>query len=97
MIAVDTNILVAAIQTFDPLTRVTARRAVKALYRVATRPANANGLGFSPEEAARLVDRFPTILRLLPETPGIFPTCRELVLQHRVSGIHVHDARIAPA
>jgi predicted nucleic acid-binding protein len=33
MIAVDTNILVGAIQTFDPALRATARRAVKALYR----------------------------------------------------------------
>ena len=33
MIAVDTNILVGAIQTFDPNLRVAARRAVKSLYR----------------------------------------------------------------
>jgi len=33
MIAVDTNVLVGAIQTFDPQLRVTARRAVKSLFR----------------------------------------------------------------
>src|SRR5450759_2894255 len=114
MIAVDTNILVSAIQTFDPALRATARRAVKALYRqgeqllcfpqnlvefwnVSTRPANSNGLGFSPEQAARYVDKFQTILRLFPDTPEIFPTWRQLVLQHRVSGIKVHDARIVAA
>ena len=37
------------------------------------------------------------ILRLLPETPEIFPTWRDLVFQHKVSGIQVHDARIAAA
>jgi len=114
MIAVDTNVLVGSIQTFDPALRAAARRAVKSLYRqseqllcfpqnlvefwnASTRPANANGLGLSPEQAARYVDRFQTLLRLFPGTAEIFPTWRKLVLQHRVSGIHVHDARIVAA
>jgi predicted nucleic acid-binding protein len=114
MIAVDTNVLVGAIQTFDPTLRATARRAVKSLYRTgeellcfpqnlvefwnaSTRPATGNGLGFSPDQAARYLDRFQTILRILPETPEIFPTWQKLVLQHRVSGIKVHDARIVAA
>ena len=114
MIAVDTNILVGAIQTFDPRLRAAARRAVKTLYRqgeqllcfpqnlvefwnASTRPASGNGLGFTPEQAARYVDRFQTLLWLLPETSEIFPTWRRLVLDHRVSGIQVHDARIVAA
>ncbi|HYZ83275.1 MAG TPA: PIN domain-containing protein [Bryobacteraceae bacterium] len=114
MIAVDTNVLIGGIQTFDPAIRVAARHAMKVLARqgvpllcfpqnlvefwnASTRPAGANGLGFTPEQAARYVDRFQGLLRLLPETPEIFPTWRKLVLQHRVSGVHVHDARIAAA
>jgi predicted nucleic acid-binding protein len=114
MIAVDTNVLVGAIQTYDPQLHRTARHAVKYLYRqgeqlvcfpqnfvefwnVSTRPANANGLGFSPEQAARYVDRFQGLLLLLPETPEVFPTWRKLVLEYRVSGIQVHDARIVAA
>jgi predicted nucleic acid-binding protein len=114
MIAVDTNILVSAIQTFDPQLRITARRAVKSLYRqgeqllcfpqnlvefwnASTRPANANGLGFTPGRAARYVDRLQSLLRLLPDTAEIFPTWRRLVLEHRVSRIQVHDARIVAA
>src|SRR5260370_16167860 len=62
-------------------------------WNASTRPANANGLGFSPDQAARYVDRFQTLLKLLPETQEIFSTWRRLVLHHRVSGIHVHDAR----
>ena len=58
---------------------------------------NANGLGLSPEQTARYVDRFQTIFRLLPETAEIFPTWRRIVLDQRVSGIHVHDARIVAA
>ena len=114
MIAVDTNVLVGAIQTFDPTIRATARPAVKSLYRAgeelvcfpqnlvefwnaSTRAATANGLGFSPEQAARYLDRFQMVLQILPETAEIFPTWRKLVLQHRVSGIKVHDARIVAA
>jgi predicted nucleic acid-binding protein len=114
MIAIDTNILVGSIQTFDPALRNTARRAVKSLYRdgeqlscfpqnlvefwnVSTRPANRNGLGFSPEQAGRYVDRFQTFFRLLPETPELFMAWRKLVAQHRVSGIQVHDTRIVAA
>ena len=33
MIAVDTNVLIGAIQTYDPHLRATARRAVKSLFR----------------------------------------------------------------
>src|ERR1700681_173715 len=114
MIAVDTNVLVGAIQTFDLRLRRTARRAVKSLYRqgeqlicfpqnlvefwnASTRPADGNGLGFGPEQAARYVDRFQTLMGLLPETPQIFPPWRRLVLEHRVSGVQVHDARIVAA
>ena len=114
MMAVDTNVLVGAIQTFDPQLRVTARHALKSLVRqgerllcfpqnlvefwnVSTRPPKANGLGFTPEQAARYVDRFQTLLQLLPETPEIFVAWRRLALQHRVSGIQVHDARIVAA
>ena len=52
---------------------------------------------FAPEQAARYVDRFQSLLRLIPETPGIFPVWRKPVLDHRVSGIQVHDARIVAA
>lgn len=114
MIAVDTNVLVGAIQTFDPQLRATARHSPKALFHkgeellcfpqnlvefwnASTRPAKANGLGFSPEQAARYVDRFEALFRLVPETPEIFPAWRKLVLDHEVSGIRVHDARIVAA
>lgn len=66
-------------------------------WNVATRPVTANGLGLSPEQTTRYVDRFQTIVALLPETADISPAWRDLVLQHRVAGIHVHDARIAAA
>ena len=114
MIAVDTNVIVGAIQTFDLTIRASARTAIKSLYRegeqlicfsqnlvefwnASTRPNTANGLGFTPEQAARYLDRVQTLLQLLPDTADIFPAWRKLVLQHRVSGIQVHDARIVAA
>lgn len=66
-------------------------------WNVSTRPATGNGLGFTPEQAARYVDRFQTLFDLLPETPEIFQTWRKLVLDYKVSGIQVHDARIVAA
>jgi predicted nucleic acid-binding protein len=66
-------------------------------WNVATRPAKANGLGFTAQQAARYVDRFQTLLRLVPETPELFSIWRKLVLDREVSGIQVHDARIVAA
>lgn len=111
MIAVDTSILVGALQTFDPEIRTRARHAVKSLYRqkeqmvcfqqnlvefwsVATRPVKSKGLGLTLDQTDQYVDRFLTAIRLLPETPEVFPMWQVLVLVHRVGGIHVHDARI---
>lgn len=111
MTAVDTSVLVGAIQTFDPEVRASARRAVKVLYRqreqmvcfpqnlvefwsVATRPVKAKGLGLTLDQADQYVDRFLTVIQVLPETPEIFPTWQVLVMVHRVAGVHVHDARI---
>jgi predicted nucleic acid-binding protein len=54
-------------------------------------------LGLSPDQAARYLHRFQTILRILPDTPEIFPAWRTLVLQYQVSGIKVHDAPIVAA
>jgi predicted nucleic acid-binding protein len=114
MIAVDTNVLIGAIQTFDQSTQRAARGSVKSLYRAgealfcfpqnliefwsaSTRTANSNGLGFSPEQAARHLDRFQRIFRVLPDTPEIFLAWRKLALRYRVSGIKVHDTRIVAA
>ena len=43
-------------------------------WNASTRPVTGNGLGFTPEQAARYVDRFQALFELLPETPEIFPT-----------------------
>jgi predicted nucleic acid-binding protein len=85
MIAVDTNVLIGAIQTFDlQLERLDA-----------TRQCQRSGILSRAGRSIRgpLSDAIAT----LPETPEILPTWRKLVLEHRVAGIQVHDARIVAA
>lgn len=66
-------------------------------WNVATRPVKAQGLGLKLDHTEELVDRFLTVIRLLPETPEVFATWQMLVMVHRVSGVHVHDARMVAA
>jgi predicted nucleic acid-binding protein len=63
-------------------------------WAVATRPANANGFGWSSDRTAREVsdlrERFP----ILPDTPEVFARWLELVQRFPVYGKRVHDARL---
>ena len=62
---------------------------------VATRPPNANGLGWSVErsreEIVQLLEQFP----LKSETEHIFPAWLKLVADNQIKGKRTHDARIA--
>lgn len=66
-------------------------------WAVATRPTEANGLGWDLEktrrEAGELRQRFPP----LPESPGIFEAWLRLVESLPVTGKRVHDARLVAA
>jgi predicted nucleic acid-binding protein len=64
---------------------------------VATRPAAANGLGFSVAFAAAELTRLRSIFPLLPDTAAIFPEWERLVTAHHVSGKNAHDARLVAA
>jgi len=66
-------------------------------WNVCTRPADRNGLGLTPGEADRETSRLEGLLTLLPDVPAIYPEWRRLVVAHSVSGVQVHDARIAAA
>jgi predicted nucleic acid-binding protein len=66
-------------------------------WNVATRPADANGLGFSAHRADRYLDGILSLVTMLPDTSDIFPVWRDLVVRHRVSGRQAHDARIVAA
>ncbi len=61
---------------------------------VATRPVEANGLGWTTERTSKemtdLQERFP----LLPDSPEVFTHWLELVKRLPVHGKRVHDARL---
>ncbi len=63
----------------------------------ATRPLSANGLGLTPAQADAEASALERLFPLLPDTPAIHPEWRRLVVAHSVSGVQVHDARLAAA
>ena len=64
-------------------------------WAVATRPVERNGLGFSVEEAKKLVRDSERLFDLLPDHPDVFTRWKSLVETHAVLGLNAHDARLA--
>ena len=65
-------------------------------WNVATRPPSARGgFGLTLREADHQVRIMERIFTLLPDTPDIHTEWRRLVVEAGVSGVQVHDARIA--
>jgi predicted nucleic acid-binding protein len=62
-----------------------------------TRPANRNGYGLSPEEADIRARDVEAWFNLLPDTPYIHIEWRKILVDYRVSGVQVHDARLVAA
>ena len=61
---------------------------------MATRPADRNGLGLSPEEALQEVSNIEKSLTLLPDVPAIYSAWKQIVAAHKVRGVKVYDARL---
>jgi predicted nucleic acid-binding protein len=70
---------------------------VAEFWNVVTRPVQNNGLGFSAELALAEVNKFETVLALLPDVPAVYPEWKRLILRHNVLGVKVHDARLVAA
>lgn len=66
-------------------------------WNVFTRPANRNGFGFPVQKADHSLKLIEQIFPLLPDDENVHREWRKLVLQFGVSGVQVHDARIAAA
>jgi predicted nucleic acid-binding protein len=64
------------------------------MYVVCTRPASANGLGMTPDEARGEVASTRAMFHLLSETPQVYPTWEGLAAKYAISGKHAHDARL---
>ena len=108
---VDTNILLRLVQRNDPLNSVIRNAARKLkndgnimlitpqncaeFWNVATRPATKNGFGLTPKDADRQLRLIERIFPLLSDVPTVYPEWRKLVVKFGVSGVQVHDARLA--
>jgi predicted nucleic acid-binding protein len=66
-------------------------------WNVLTRPADRNGFGFSPGVADVRAKDIEAAFRLLPDIPAVHQEWRRLLVDYRVSGVQVHDARLVAA
>lgn len=60
-----------------------------------TRPISRNGFGLTAAEAEREVLVIEAGMSLLPERETVYQEWRRIVVQNNVSGVQVHDARLA--
>jgi predicted nucleic acid-binding protein len=70
---------------------------VAEFWNTCTRPLDHNGYGLSPQEADRRARCFEDKLRLLPDSLAVHHEWRKLLVANNVSGVQVHDARLAAA
>jgi predicted nucleic acid-binding protein len=74
---------------------VTWPQNVAEFWNVSTRPATARGgFGLTVQEADRRVLIVERVCPVLPDSPSAFGLWRQLVVQHAVMGVQVHDARL---
>jgi predicted nucleic acid-binding protein len=108
---VDTNILLRWVSPADPqhslavssvkalqrrgeIVHITPQNLIE-FWNVATRPVARNGLGMSPAEVERQVERLELLFPLVTDSPDVYREWRKLVSAAGVSGVKVHDARLA--
>lgn len=72
---------------------LTAQNVIE-FWSVASRPIEANGLGWSAETTHQEVQRALAQFPLLADTPAVFAHWLALVSAHRLTGRRVHDARL---
>lgn len=64
-------------------------------WNVCTRPRERNGLGLSLRETSRRLQLIEQQFLFLPETEATYAQWRRIVMECGVSGVQVHDARLA--
>ena len=64
-------------------------------WNVCTRPRERNGLGLPFDEADRRLRLIEQQFLFLPETETTYARWRQIVMECGVSGVQVHDARLA--
>lgn len=110
---IDTNILLRITRRSDPQHKMVdaalARLAgqgttlhythqnIAELWNAMTRPVERNGLGLSIAETEREVRAIEAGMILLPDNEAVYREWRRIVVRYSVSGVQVHDARLAAA
>ena len=64
-------------------------------WAVATRPRTENGLGMDVFTAATEIGKLLQLFHLLPYTPQVVETWRQIVVAQGISGKQTHDAHLA--
>lgn len=110
---VDTNILLRITRRSDPQHELVAgslahlagqgtalhytHQNIAELWNVMTRPVSRNGLGLTVNEAEAEVRAIERGMKLLPDGEAVYQEWRKIIVQYGVSGVQVHDARLAAA
>ncbi len=75
---------------------VTSAQNMAEFWNAMTRPVTARGgYGLTPQDAAFRLQFIERHFPLLPDSPLVYQEWKQLVTTLRVSGVQVHDARIA--
>ena len=109
-VLVDTNILLRSVEPLHPQYSIAVEAVARLLaqdttvyftlqniaefWNVATRPKDKNGLGLTIPAVVSEVEKIENLLILLPDTPAVYAQWKRIVLDHNVSGVQVHDARL---
>lgn len=110
---IDTNILLRVSRRLDPqhalVDTALARLAeegtvlhythqnIAELWNAMTRPIERNGFGLTVNEAENQVRAMEAGMILLPDGQAVYEEWRRIIVRFGVSGIQVHDARLAAA
>jgi predicted nucleic acid-binding protein len=109
-VLLDTNILLRSVEPLHPQHAIAVGAVSQLLaestpvyftlqniaefWNVATRPIERNGLGLSIPSTLGEVERIEGLLTLLPDTPAVYAEWKRIIVEHSVSGVKVHDARL---
>jgi predicted nucleic acid-binding protein len=110
---VDTNILLRIARRSDPQHQTVDRaldrlasegtalhytfQNIAELWNVMTRPVISNGFGLSAADAEMEVEAIEAGMSLLADSDAVYHEWRKIVAKHHVTGVRVHDARLAAA
>jgi predicted nucleic acid-binding protein len=66
-------------------------------WNASTRPRDRNGFGLTVEETERNASDIERTFAFLPDSEAVHREWRRIVVDYRISGVQVHDARLAAA